>query len=362
MLKFDPTVFAAGKDYEIFVTTKRQSFISLIIGGREYVDSSNGILRSSERTHRFYVPMEELDKAGAYTVVERNIIKRLPYFTKMGKTNTYDYKFYPVPAENAACYHIADAHNSVDKPVACAGKAGKTDFLILNGDIPNHSGDIKYFDAIFDISARITHGEKPVVFSRGNHDLRGIYGEKFEYYTPQVNGRSYFTFRLGSIWGICLDCGEDKPDSNEEYGTTVACHRFREEETAFLEDVVKRAGEEYAAEGVKTRICVCHVPFTHKFPSPFDIEPEIYTRWAGILENDVHADIMICGHTHHYEFLTKGDEYDAYGHPCPVVVGAYNQKDGYGGASFTFRSDRIDVRCNLTDGKVRAEKSIMLKR
>ena len=57
-------------------------------------------------------------------------------------------------------------------------------------------------------------------------------------------GNTYYTFRIGSVWGMFLDCGEDKLDSHEEYGGTVCFHRFRERETAFIKDVIARSGEE----------------------------------------------------------------------------------------------------------------------
>ena len=92
--------------------------------------------------------------------------------------------------------------------MAAAKAFGDIDFLILNGDLPDHSGDIKNFTAIHRIVAEITDGEKPVVFSCGNNGMRGIYAENIEEHTPTDKGNSYYTFRLGSIWGMVLDCGE----------------------------------------------------------------------------------------------------------------------------------------------------------
>ena len=119
----------------------------------------------------------------------------------------------------------------IEQPVACAEffrkETGKIDFLILNGDVPEDSSKIKHFDTIYEIVSQVTHGNIPAVFSRGNHDTRGIFAENIAEYTPCENGNSYFTFRLGSIWGVVIDCGEDKTDSNEEYGNTGCCSAFR---------------------------------------------------------------------------------------------------------------------------------------
>ena len=120
---------------------------------------------------------------------------------------------------------------------------GKIDFLILNGDLPNHSGDISNFTTIHRIASEITGGEIPVVFSRGNHDMRGIYAENIAEHTPTDHGNSYYTFRLGGVWGLVLDCAEDKNDDHPEYGNCNCCHAFRREQTKFIESVIKNAAD-----------------------------------------------------------------------------------------------------------------------
>ena len=342
MLRFSPAVFAVGDCYQIIVTSKSQAFISIKVGNKIFVDDSNGILRSACKTHKFNIPMQLLNETKHYTVIEKHIIKRLPYFTQTGKDKFYEYDFYPVPQKNQRAFHIADAHNETEGPVNAGKKYGKFDFLILNGDIPNHSGTVENFATVFEICSLLTEGQKPVVFARGNHDLRGICAEKFAEYTPSLNGKTYYTWRLGSIWGICLDCGEDKPDDHEEYGNTVCCHIFRERETEFLEEIIK--SEEYKAPGIDTRLVICHNPFTFKFEEPFNIEKEIYTHWARLLKENIKPDLMICGHTHTYALRYPGDESDYKGHPCPLVTASQRGNDiPFGGAGFEFGEKNIKI-------------------
>ncbi|MCQ2457064.1 MAG: metallophosphoesterase, partial [Clostridia bacterium] len=264
MLKTTPAVFAVGKNYQIMVPVTEQSLFYVKVGDKTYYDEANGIMRSLELVHRVTVPQAELDAAGGYTAIERRVIERKPYFPLIDDEVATEFKFYPVPEKNARAYHIADAHNRRIGPAKAAALYGEVDFLILNGDLPDHSGKPENFTTIYEIAESVTHGEKPVVFARGNHDLRGLYAEKFADYTPQENGNTYYTFRLGSIWGIVLDGGEDKDDSSDEYYHTVACHQFRERETSFIHDVIKNAESEYAADGIKTRLVVAHNPFTHQ--------------------------------------------------------------------------------------------------
>lgn len=347
-----PAVFAVGNEYQIMVPVKRRSLMWVSVNGKDYYDDSNGIIRSLEKIHRMCVPAEELNKAGKYTICERVIIKRDPYFPKIKPVTKTDYVFRPVGDDKIRAYHISDAHNNKENPIKAAKAFGDTDLLILNGDIPDYSGRPKNFDTIYDICSQITHGNIPVVFARGNHDLRGLYAEKIADYTPNMNGKTYYTFRVGSIWGIVLDCGEDKLDGNEEYGGTVCCHSFRLKQTQFIENVIKNADSEYNADGVKHKLVICHNPFTMKLEgAKFDIENEIYTQWAKLLKENVKPDIMICGHTHTFEVSEIGSKLDNRGQPCTMVIGTQTDKKYYACAGFEFFDGYADVYRSDSDGK-----------
>ena len=256
MLATAPAVFAVGKQYQIIVETSVPSLFSVKVGEETYFDAANGIMRSMCGMHRVLVPLAALDEAKEYTVRVKPIVKRKPYFTQTGETAEIKYPFYPVPEKNIRAYHISDCHNLTDEPVAAARAFGAFDFLILNGDVIDHSGSPDKFASIYQICAGLTGGSLPVVFSRGNHDMRGEYAERFAEYTPNDRGNTFYSFRLGSVWGVVLDCGEEKTDDHTEYGLTVACHPFRLSQTAFLETLAARAEEEYLAPGVKTRIVI----------------------------------------------------------------------------------------------------------
>ena len=265
------------------------------------------------------------------------------------------FSFYPVTEDKITVYHIADAHYMVDAPVAAA-KAfekthGKIDLLVLNGDIINNSGTIESFDTIYEIAGRITGGAIPVVCTRGNHDARGFFAEKIAEYMPNRHGNTYYSFRLGFLWGLVLDCGEDKPDDHPEYGNTICCHAFREEETAFLEDIIQNAEQEYLAEGVTYRMVIVHTPFTQRYKEPFNIEEDVYTYWAKLLKEHVTPDIMLCGHLHELSVDLPGCAVDAFGQPCPVVVGAKPRTEtGYfAGAGLIIDDKQTEIVFNDQD-------------
>ena len=348
-----PVVYAVGHNYQILVPVSCETLMWVAVGDRCYYDDSNGILRSDVTTHRMTVPMEELDRAGRYTVCFRRVIERKPYFSETGNIEYYESPFRPITRETVNIYHISDAHNRVEQPVAAGRFFGDgLDLLILNGDIPNHSGEISFLTTIHKIGSELTDGEIPIVFSRGNHDMRGIHAEHIAEHTPTDNGRSYYSFRLGHIWGLVLDCGEDKGDFNAEYGNTVCCADFRRRETEYIRSVVAHCREEYAADGVKNRLVIAHNPFTQRYADKFDIETDTYSEWARILREEVHPQLMLAGHTHKCYITPVGGERDALGQPCPVVVGSRPQKDGpFWGCALTLSPDGCQVTFNSSDGE-----------
>ena len=350
-----PAVYAVGNEYQIFLTTSIETLMWVNVGNEEYYDDSNGILRSGSSTHVMSVPMEELDRAGKYTICFRRVYERKPYFSTTGEIETLTFQFRPLKGPDVSLYMIADTHNRINAPVEAGRFFGdKLDLLILNGDIPNDSNEIRFFEAFHQIAGRITQGEIPVVCSRGNHDLRGSHAEDLEHHMPGNHGVSYYTFRLGPVWGIVMDCGEDKADDHEAYGHTICCHAFRKRETKFLEQVIRTAAQEYDAPSVKYRLVVCHIPFSDIHVPPFDIEQELYKYWCKLLRENVKPDIMLCGHRHQTYVSRSGSEWDKQGQPCPVVVGSLPGKDWSGviGSAIELTPQSIRIRFTDQDHKV----------
>lgn len=361
-----PAVYAVTDAYQICVLATCEMMVWVEVGGECFYDESNGILRSSKLLHKVEVPCELLEGAREYTVCYRKIIERKPYFTQTEDVRRATFAFFPVEGDRLRIYHISDAHNKVDTPIRAGMYFGEApDLLILNGDIPNHSGKIEFFDTIHEIAGEITKGTRPVIFSRGNHDTRGIYAEHIADYTPTHNGNPYFTFRLGDLWGIVLDCGEDKTDDHAEYGNTVCFSYFRKKETRFLEQVVKNAEREYQAEGVRRRVVICHVPFTHIIPPPFDIEQETYAYWSKLLREEIKPDVMLCGHMHQTEVHYPGEPYDDFGQACPLVIGGdpylglkkEQGIDRYVGTAIEWEQNTVTVRFTDQDRAVTGEVS-----
>lgn len=361
-----PTVYAVGNNYEIIVPVNEPCLMWVGVGDEEYYDDSNGILRSASLTHKMTVPQEALNSARAYTVRWRRMIERKPYRSVVGDIEEYTSDFRPVDADKQRIniINIADAHNRVSGPVN-AGRyfervGEELDILMLNGDIPNHSGDLSYFKAIHRIAAEITGGRIPVVFARGNHDTRGIYAENIADHTPTDNGVSYFTFRLGPVWGVVLDCAEDKPDDHEEYGHTICCEAFRRRESRWLEAVAANE-KEYTDPSIKYRLVVAHNPFTERRVPPFNIEEATFAHWGELLRDRIKPNLMLSGHVHRCYVSYPGGERDAHCQPCPIVASSRLSKEDtefFVCGAITLDGNTATVRFVDNCGTVTAEEQV----
>ena len=348
-LKTYPSIFAVGKSYQLMIPVSEEVTMWVRVGDKTYYDETNGILRSKNMIHRVVIPMKALDGAGEYTLCYRRIFDRKPYYTESGDIVQEHYTFRPLTSATFRAYHISDSHSLVDEPIAAAklyaDKFGAIDLLILSGDIAEDSDCLERFCSIYMISGEITRGEIPIVFARGNHDMRGAMAEYLTENTPNDNARSYYTFRLGAVWGMVLDCAEDKPDDSVEYGNTICAHAFRMRESEFIEQVISECDREYLADGVERRIIVVHAPFIEKRVPPFNIEEDTYAYWAKLLRENVHPDVMLTGHKHKLIVSYPGDELDEFGSPSAVVVAGVPDHKGktYTGAGYLFDAHGMSV-------------------
>jgi len=365
---YDPVVFAVGSEYQIFVLTRQESLVMIKCGGNTYYDDDNGIMRSANDMHRVCLPMEVLDREEAYTVELIPVIERKPYYSKIEAPKRYSFPFRPIRStQKLKVLHIADTHGRVDEAVNSAWMARQgLDLLILNGDIANSSDSIESLLTVYRIASILKKGQIPCVSTRGNHDMRGKCAELLSQYMPTDRGLPYYTFRLGSLWGIVLDAGEDKNDDFPEYSSMVCCHSFRRRETAFIQSVVDNADREYNAPGVERRILVCHHPFSFNEGGIFTIEVPLYKQWCALLREHIQPEIALCGHIHRSQVWEVGGENDHNGQACPVVVSGdpwpKEKNGGYSCATILFDGDTAEVFFTNHLGVLDAKAEVKLKK
>ncbi len=337
--RYDPAVFVVQNEYCVIFNTIVEGVGWVEVDGEKYVVNHNGILVSDKKVHKVYVPMDKLNKAGEYEIAFVPVYERKAYFATSGEEQRkkYSFKAPDTEKEKFNIYHISDTHSAVKNPVLAASYYGEElDLLVMNGDIPNHCGDISQVMAVYDLASKITQGSVPIVFSRGNHDTRGGVALHYDDYTPTDKmGNTYYTFRIGKIWGIVLDCGEDKSDNHKEYGGLACFEPFRRKETEFIRSVAFNAQNEYEAEGIEYRITICHIPIDIQWN---EFEREVYTEWTSLV-NEINPDVILYAHCHKTEFI-EGNAETRFGlMKAPALIGGDPRGDNFKGLALTLSSE-----------------------
>ena len=259
-------------------------------------------------------------------------------------SNVYSQKPYAIrtmDAEKEDCTFtmVNDIHGRDSMMLALTKglKEQKPDFVVFNGDMVSFMGSVEDIETGFMTRATETFAtDVPLVYVRGNHETRGPGFSEYLNLFPTPTNTPYFTFRQGPVAFVVLDSGEDKPDSDIEYGGTAAYDAYREQMAEWLKEAVK--SEEFRSAPVK--IALLH--------SPFDKG----VGWYGNNElkrlllptlNEAGIDVMLCGHTHRYSYRDVGSVENNF----PILVNSNNDK-----VNVRATKSQIDMEVVDATGKV----------
>lgn len=207
--------------------------------------------------------------------------------------------------------------------------------VIWNGDICNsHETIEQQKETIFipPVEVKGYASEIPYLLCPGNHDYRGLANRHLEkvWMFREMEERSIrdwnlgrnFAVRMGDIALIGLDTGEDKVDENPVFAGLFNSKIYREAQTLWLRDVLKRK-EIKSAPFIVT---FCHIPLFDPDPAsnpgnihPNDTDPRYFTdyanwqkdcadMWLPLLEK-AHCQLIITGHQHKYRYDAPDDSH-----------------------------------------------------
>ena len=201
-----PVVYAVEDTYQITFTTQAKGTAWVKIDGIEYNDTYAGYRETENKIHKITVPMEILDNAGEYTIYTRSMILRGPYCALQGKTLQKTYNWKGVNPDDGLNYYVfADTHNTRKTPYEATTYFGDDlDFLISAGDNVSWVDRDADLEEALILAGKITKGEVPVVYARGNHETKGVKAHELYQYVGADGEDFYYTFRLKNIWVITV--------------------------------------------------------------------------------------------------------------------------------------------------------------
>ena len=246
------------------------------------------------------------------------------------RRRVYGFRTFPGTGSDCSFIMLNDIHGKADYMTRlCKGvDFSKLGFVAFNGDMSSsvESGE-QLFKAYLDASVSLFASDTPILFTRGNHETRGVFADSLGDYFPGRNGQFYGIYRYGDVCILLLDCGEDKPDDHAEYNGLADYDAYRAEELEWLKKAVR--SEEFLS--ASARIVLLHIPPT---VDGWHGSRQLNEHFVPVL-NEAGIDLMLCGHDHYYSFHPAGER-DAQ---FPVVV---NDNKSY-------------VRCDVTDSLIRVQ-------
>lgn len=351
-----PSVFVIGNEYEILINVCHNGVCAIDIDGKIYYEENSGVLSSEKTYAKIRVPQNELDVAKKYCVIYRKTINRKAYFSKFDEVQKAEFSFKPLlKKDNINIYHIADVHYRFELAKKTSAYFGDDlDLLIVNGDIGEVETEQNYFE-VCKFMGEISGGNIPVIFVRGNHDTRGKLAERFTDFFPSNGKNTYYTFEVGCLCGVILDCGEDKPDNHKEYNGVNMFEPFRKRETEFLKKLQPRPDKMTFAISH-----ICPAQTTLKKGDIFDIERDIYNEWNIELAR-IGTRFMISGHMHKAYLLEKNSPNSLLKHDYPVIVGsACFENSDIWGTAMTISGEKLLVKFTDSNKQVRETYAIEL--
>ena len=295
---YAPVVYAVEDTYQIVFSTNHPAIAWVEIDGEAYYDLFAGSMKSKDNVHKITVPQAKLDEAKAYSIHAEKMIYRGPFGGFKGKEICQEYTFRPVnSADGLVYYTMTDVHHARTGAVAAALSVENLDFLVILGDsvgMVEYEKDVQFSNLL---AHDVTGGQIPVVYARGNHEIKGAYAEELYKYVGSKNERFYYWFTLSDVFGITLDLGEDHDQGWWEYYGTDRFASYHKEQTQFLRELA----ETKPYEGYNYTLVACHIPI--QFVNSRKDHVDVKADWTQLL-NQIQPDLAVYGHQHDlYPFL-----------------------------------------------------------
>ena len=300
-ISYKPVVYAVDDEYQIVFGTSSDALGWVEINGVKYTETYAGSEKSYTKVHKISVPMEVLENATEYTIYTQRFHYRGPFGAIKDTVISETYSYRGIDFSDGIDYYaISDVHMETNGSVKATDYNDKKDFLVLIGDVISF---IETEDDAFytnKIAHEMTKGSIPVVYARGNHEVKGAYSEEFYKYVGSKHENFYYNFYFKdadeSIYGLVLDLGEDHDDDWWEYYDTAYYDEYREEQATFLtNELSKDASDETSYLNYDYRMLVCHIPVNY-INSRKNHVP-IKEKLTGLL-NQFNLDISLSGHQH----------------------------------------------------------------
>lgn len=311
-----PAVFISQEGLNIIWETNLRSANRLEYGntpqlGQSITPQQHGLRSLGDRLQNISLPLQPLAGEVYFKVVSQGVHSTYPIdFARGGQAESETLKLsLPQPGAALSWAAFSDLHEQTSLVRQLAGHIPwqNLDFVVYLGDLLNsttHAGQVAQSILGIPNGGRLL----PHLYARGNHEPRGPAGRSASDWLLPPGTEWYFTTRLGDIFFIVLNSGEDDLDSHSKYAGLVNFAAYHQQQAAWLAEVF--ASAEYRR--ARVRIVLMHIP-------PFTASPEYAPEFQPVLNlllRQENIDLVMSGHTHEPGIFLRAET----GLPFPVTV------------------------------------------
>lgn len=272
-----------------------------------------------------------------YRVCAVEMVLKRSYETWLGDTVKTRFYSFRTPSDDQTDFTVLlfndlHQHKQTYDSLLALVKGVDYDFVIFNGDCLPEPSDYK--DAvrmIHNCADPVDGAEKPILFLRGNHEIRNFYSAGMHHLIGYPDGLTYGAFNVGDTRFVCLDLGEDKPDSTPVYAGLNDFTALRNRQTAFLKKELRSRAFKKAGR----RVLVSHIPV---FGNTDEYRP-CTALWGDMLK-DQPFDFYYCAHTHELRYFPDGVD----GCSFPVLNGGGPRLNESAVSILQKRGDKLHLR------------------
>ena len=275
----------------------------------------------------------------SYQVVSTRVVRLKAYWPDKGlSTESPVFTFTTLdPQKPTASFSVVtDTHEDIPR-IRALNKLidwKTTDFLVHTGDAFHWIDDEEHlFRNWLEPTIAALASTKPLIYARGNHELRGAFARQLFDYIPAIEGRFYFARDAGPVHLLVLDTAEDKPDDTNVYARLNRTAPYRATELQWLRD---HLGSAPRVRQAPFRVIVMHQP-------RWGWLPDGNAAWIEAA-NDAGVDLVIAGHTHRFSYTPPGP---GVAHKYHLLVVGQDQV-----ARVDATTTLLKVVVTATDGKV----------
>ena len=219
------------------------------------------------------------------------------------------------------------------------------DFVFLNGDMFNYEvGEKQIINSLLKPVSELFAATTPLLFVRGNHEMRGSFARELKNYFSFPHG-NYYTYQTGPVFTVVLDTGEEEVQHKFDQSDA-----YRQQQAQWFEAVAQTK----AYQNAKFRVVKMHIPPQYSFDKKGSNHcKQLFTP----LLNKYKVDLVCSGHTHVF-----GIHKSVAGiHNFPIVIGGGRYDGTRALIKIKATEEKLAVTIVKEDGSTGAEHTVFAK-